>query len=207
MDMTRKNTKDGCVIIGLGNEFMRDDGFGIIALRLLREKILAHDRNAASEENRLLPHLTFRESTTGGLDILDLILGFRNCILLDAVITGSYEPGTLFRHVYNACREDVRLVSSHQINLTEVLGLAKLYHADAPQSVVVYGMEVEDALTFSVGCTKKVQEMLPLFVETVAEELTSGRPFNQSNHNHVAEFPRWPSARIPSADDHPVFAS
>ncbi len=193
------------MVIGLGNEFMRDDGFGIYALRLLRENFASRDRSASPNDSPARPHIVFRESTAGGFEILDLLSGFTRGVLIDAVVTGRYEPGTIYRHVYTSGTEEVKLISSHQLNLQELLGLAQLYHADVPSSVVVYGMEVEDVLTFSVGCTRRVQEMLPVFVDTVAEELASGRPFISSHH--VAEFPRWPSARFPRAADHPVTAS
>ncbi len=197
---------DKWVIIGLGNEFMRDDGFGLYAVRALSEKMRAIGEMHKETKQRFLNHLDFRESTVGGLEILDYLSGYRRCILIDAVATGKNPPGTIYRYVYNHHDELVKLVSSHQINLTELIGLAKLCGVDVPSVILIYGMEVEDIMTFSIGCSDAVKDALPDFVDVVAEELCLNKASVVSEHNQVAEFPRWPNCRVETVDGRQVFA-
>jgi hydrogenase maturation protease len=193
------------MIIGLGNEFMRDDGLGIYALRKLREKIAAIDPRLSFGEKNILQNVILKESTAGGLEILDYLIGYRNCILLDAVFTGNNPPGTIYRYVYEHNEEPVKLISSHQINLSELLGLAKLFRADIPSTVIIYGMEVEDAMTFSPGCTVAVQTMLPQLVEAVWGEICMDRSSAADEQQPVAEFPRWSLAQSRTTGGHQIF--
>jgi len=192
------------VIIGLGNEFMRDDGLGIYALREIRKRIEANGPDEVPDKGASSHNIILRESTVGGLELLDCLVGYQNCILLDAVVTGKYPVGTVYRHIYHYNDEPVRLITSHQINLTELLGFAKLYQTVVPSSIIIYGMEAADVMTFSPGCTAAVKEKLPVLVDEVMKELNSYRKSPVSLHGDLAEFPRWPSVGTIPTDDHRI---
>jgi hydrogenase maturation protease len=150
-------------VIGLGNEFLSDDGVGIRVLRELKERFFRRD-------------IAFEELSVGGLGLLDYFTGSDKCIIIDAVITGNHPPGTILRCVVSGDRPPPRIHSSHQLDLGEVLALGQMLGADLPGSVTVYGIEADDVTTFCERCTANVFSAIPLVVEAVYNDLESSTP-------------------------------
>jgi hydrogenase maturation protease len=172
------NTDDLCVsaargkfsIIGLGNEFISDDGVGIYAVRQLKSKINDDSRSKNSAPD-FLKDIVFEELAIGGLQLLDYIIGYETCVIVDAIVTGAHPIGTIYRFTQTQQQKPVKLATSHQIDLSQVLGLAKLFSADIPHTIRVYGIEVSDVTTFSNSCTALVENAIPQLVELIYHDL------------------------------------
>ena len=177
------------IIIGLGNEFISDDGVGIFAVRRLSDRISLLDRNAGEAGAEFPGGITIEEMASGGLQILDAITGYERCFIIDAVLTGTHPPGTIYRFVQRRQEEPVNFASSHQINLPEVLGLAKLLNVNVPPAITVYGIEVSDITTFSTGCTIEVEKALPRLVDVVWRDLAVQPDGVRSEPVRALEFP------------------
>jgi len=147
------------VIIGLGNDLLSDDGVGIRVLRALAER--AETRSAE-----------LHEAPIGGLGLLDHILGHERCIIVDAIATGTHPPGTLMQVPLTEGAAPAVLSSSHQIDLLQVLALARMMGGDVPRSVTVYGIEAKDVTTFHEGCTEEVALAIPGAVDAICAELS-----------------------------------
>jgi hydrogenase maturation protease len=144
-------------IIGLGNEFLTDDGAGIRVVREVRRRL--GDENTA-----------FEELSVGGLPLLDYIIGFDRCMIVDAIVSGTFPPGTLYRFVQIAGSAPVKLTSSHQVDLTQVLGLGRLLGADLPRLLIVYGVEAGEVSTFHEDCTDAVAKAIPRLADVICED-------------------------------------
>lgn len=147
-------------IIGLGNEMLADDGVGIRVIRELKKRSVTDD-------------IAFEELSVGGLQLLDYLIGYEHCIIVDAVVTGAHPPGTIYRFE-QAPRDKpikVSLTSSHQIDLFQVVELAKLLKADIPRTITVYGIEASDVTTFNSRCTERVSKAIPQLVGLICRDL------------------------------------
>lgn len=153
-------------VIGLGNDFVSDDGIGIHAVRALKTKICIGEEVFWDDVN-------IYELSTGGFQLLDYMIDCETCIIIDAVVTGINPPGTIFKQIFRNEERPVRLVCSHQINLSELLGLAEMLKADIPSTTIIYGVEAGDVTTFSTKCTDKVQNSLPRLVDLVFKDIRS----------------------------------
>jgi hydrogenase maturation protease len=160
-DTGRLAKRKPLTIIGLGNELLSDDGLGIRVVRELKKRLPADD-------------VAFEELSVGGLQLLDHIIDCEQCIIVDAIATGAHPAGTAYRFVQTADTEPVTLTSSHQIDLSQVLALAKLLGADVPRTLTVYGIEAGDITTFQDGCTNEVAKAIPELVETVCRDVNDG---------------------------------
>jgi hydrogenase maturation protease len=149
-------------IIGLGNEFLSDDGVGIRVVHELKTRLTD-------------PSIAYEELAVGGLELLDYVVGFRECIIVDAITSGNQPAGTLYRFVQSPDQEPLKLSSSHQIDLGQVLALAKLLGAVLPSKLTVYGIEVADITTFRDGCTTEVTTSIPKLVELICHDLNENR--------------------------------
>jgi hydrogenase maturation protease len=150
-------------VIGLGNEFLSDDGLGILAVRQVADRFKDSD-------------ITFQELSVGGLELLDHLVGYKRCIIVDAIATGRCPPGTICRLIRTPASEAVTISSSHQIDLTQVLTLAHLLGADTPESVTVYGIEARDITTFRTETTPEIARSLPALVDAICSDLRGTQP-------------------------------
>lgn len=159
-------------IIGLGNEFLSDDGIGVVVVRLVAERLAGLG-------------ITFQELSVGGLDLLDHMVGFDRCIIVDALTTGSRPPGTMFRFAQSPESELRPIASSHQIDLAQVLELGRVLGVEVPEDVSVYGIEAEDVTTYRSGLTNKVAESVPALVDAICADAVDGWS------NHPAKTGEW----------------
>lgn len=150
-------------VIGLGNEYLSDDGLGILAVRQVASRLWDSG-------------ITFQELSVGGLELLDHLVGYKRCVIIDAIATGAYPPGTIHRFVRNPGNEAVTISSSHQLDLTQVLTLGRILGADVPEQVTVYGIEAGDITTFRSGPTTEIASSLPALVDAICADLRGNPP-------------------------------
>jgi len=144
------------LIIGVGNEYRRDDGAGLeVALRidklnLPQVRVLTHSGEGAS----LLEH--FREA--------DLV------IIIDAAQSES-SPGTVhfFDAVNSPIPSDFFNYSTHAFSVAEAVELARALNK-LPARLFIYGIEGTD-FSAGVGLTEAVQLSVDTVVERIANEL------------------------------------
>ncbi|NLO75099.1 MAG: hydrogenase maturation protease [candidate division WS1 bacterium] len=146
------------LVLGVGNDLMRDDGAGSEAARRLQEEDLG-------------PGV---EVIVGGVEGLDLIFeleGRTRAILLDAAHMGL-TPGDV-RVVRREEIEDrlVPLTSLHQLALHDVLELAELTGLQA--EVTLVAVEPAEVLP-GMGLTPAVQAAVPEMIRLAKELLRRG---------------------------------
>jgi hydrogenase maturation protease len=161
MEATALPQRSSVLVIGLGNELLTDDGAGISVMRRLKERLPRND-------------VTFEELSIGGLHLLDHLVGYQRCVLIDAVVSGVNPPGTIYRLIQRPGDEPICLSSSHHVDLPQVLALGRMLGADLPSAVVVYGIEACDTTTFSESCTDAVASAIPQLVELICRDIQEG---------------------------------
>jgi hydrogenase maturation protease len=137
------------IVIGLGNEFRRDDAIGLIAARRLREQ------GIAAQEH---------EGDLAGL--IDLWRSADGLILIDAVKSGA-SPGTVHRRDVSATPLDLEVFksSTHALGLADAVELSRML-GTLPSRVLVFGVEVRDVRA-GVGLSLEVERALPGLLEEV----------------------------------------
>ena len=145
------------VVIGVGNEVMRDDGVGTYVIRKLQEVNLG-------------PDVELIEGAVGGLDLIFDLEGRERAIIVDAARMGL-APG----EVRVVRREQIEervlpLASLHHIALHDVLELADLSGIRPQITVVaVEPAEVLPGLGLSPAIEAAVPEMVALVKELLAQ--------------------------------------
>ena len=137
------------IVIGLGNEFRRDDAVGLIAARRLRENGFAAE-----------------ECEGDVATLIDRWKGADVVILMDAVSSGAV-PGTLHRLDVSSSPLPRELFksSTHAFGLAEAIELSRTL-GTLPARVFVFGVEAQD-FTAGVGLSPEVEGVLPVLVEEV----------------------------------------
>ncbi len=172
-------------VLCLGNELVSDDAMGIVAARRLVEHLAAagtpvppgpsHD-SAVTVSAFALPRVgpvEVVETALTGMYLLESVVGAARLIVLDTVVTGASEPGT----VVELREEDLdgpRGGSPHYIGLLETLDLARALGLDVPTDVVIVAVEAGDYMTVGGAMTAPVEAAVPVVVER-AMALIEGR--------------------------------
>jgi len=129
------------LVLGLGNELLADDGVGTLAARCLRERLGAR--------------ADVIESSLSGVALLDVIVGYDNLVIIDAIHTGRYPPGTIVV-IEPAQLRPVESPSPHYAGLPELLELARRLDLKFPSKIRILAVEVQDMLTIGGAMTEAV---------------------------------------------------
>jgi hydrogenase maturation protease len=146
------------VILGLGNPILYDDGAGCEAAEQLRRWVVA-------------PEVEIRTASVGGLRILDEITGFDKAIIIDALMTGRTEPGTVTKMSVEELSGDLHASCLHDLSFSEALKLGKMMGMMIPEQITIYGIEVADPYTLQEGCSSAVLDGVGEAVKRIKEDL------------------------------------
>jgi hydrogenase maturation protease len=148
------------LIAGVGNAWLRDDGFGGEVARRL--------------ERRELPDgVAVMDAGTGGLDLAyEVMRGYDALVILDVSRQGG-EPGTLYvmepdEDSVQGAIEDGETINPHGIDPQTVLRFVKSVGA-WPGRVVVIACEPADVEDMGWGLSEQVEEAVERAVELVVE--------------------------------------
>jgi len=145
------------IVIGVGNPLMGDDGFGIVAIALLRERW------------RDTPQLALVDGGTWGMNLLPLIESARRLLIIDAIDRGLVAGARIELERDEIPRYLGLTLSPHQLDLREVLALAEL-RGTLPRETSAIG--VQPALVeLSLDLSPAVAAKLPGVVADVEEQL------------------------------------
>jgi hydrogenase maturation protease len=144
-------------VIGVGNEFRRDDGVGWAVLDRLRERPLPPET-----------HLATCDGDPGRL--IGLWEGARLAVVVDAAHAHPGTPGRVHRLELDAGLLDrPPTTSSHGLGLGEAVELARVLGL-LPEHLVVYAVEGADS-TLGTGLSPAVADAVAPLVEAVEGEI------------------------------------
>src|SRR5688500_15967727 len=126
-------------IIGIGNEFRRDDGAGIIAIRLLQ---------AFGVPDTL---------ESDGTTLIEALENTESVILIDVVFSGA-NPGTIHRFDagIHPLPINVFSYSTHHFSVMQAVELMRTFN-QLPSHLEIYGIEGKD-FSFGIGLSPKVEK-------------------------------------------------
>jgi hydrogenase maturation protease len=161
--MTRTHEKQ-ILVAGIGNAWLRDDGFGGEAARRL-------------EARELPAGVTVMDFGTGGLDLAyEVMRGYDALVLLDVSRQGG-EPGTLYlmeadEEEFAAGIEDGEMLDPHGMDPATVLRFVRAV-GGWPGKVVVIACEPAEVQEMGLGLSDHVDgavdRAVELVVSTIAE--------------------------------------
>jgi hydrogenase maturation protease len=148
------------IILGIGNPILGDDGIGIHVVRKLKERL-----NELSD-------IVIDEAMTGGMNLLDAIIGFEKAILIDAVHLTDENIGEVKRFQL----QDLGTVHScnpHDVTLFESIKLAEtLGEEEVPKDIVIIGIVLHELpIEFSEELSPQVASAIPKAIQIVLDEI------------------------------------
>ena len=165
-------------VLCLGNELVSDDAMGIVAARRLCRRLA--DVGAPVPPGPSLDHaVTVRAfelpraglvevvaTALTGMYLLESVVGAARLIVLDTVVTGASEPGTVGAQ-QEGDQAGPRGGTPHDIRRRGPLALAPALGLDVPDDVVIVAVEAGDYMTVGGAMTAPVEAAVPVVVERV----------------------------------------
>jgi hydrogenase maturation protease len=133
------------VVVGLGSPIMCDDAVGL--------------RISEEIERMSIPGVDCRQEAVGGLDILPVIHGYRHAVIVDAIQTMQYDPGTVLLFKESDFEEVVAGASCHDVNLPTAIKIGRQMDPEImPEDIRFVAVEVQDIRTMSETMTPEVED-------------------------------------------------
>lgn len=137
-------------IVGIGNELCKDDGFGILAVRKLK------DKNFNSG--------TLIEGGTSGLSLIPLFFEYDNLIFLD-ILKINDKPGSIYIiPIKELGYRKINPISFHDIGLEDAYINAKMLGAKA--NVYLVGIVPKDYIGLG-GISDILESKIEVFLDQV----------------------------------------
>lgn len=140
------------LIIGIGNQYRRDDAVGLLIAHALKEQ--------------KLPHTRICEASGEGAALMEAWRGAEMVILIDAVLSGA-PPGTI--HELDAHAQPIPSnffsYSTHAFSVGEAIELARILNYLPPRLLLI-GIEGKD-FAYGMGLSPEVDEALARVVNSI----------------------------------------
>jgi hydrogenase maturation protease len=149
--MSEKRDK---LVLGIGSPFISDDQIGL----RVAEAIMRMD----------LPDTDVDEASVSGLDLIEIIMDYKRVVIVDAITSREYEPGTVRVLDRGAFTHAVHGTNPHEANVVTAFELGKKLEPERfPDDIRFVAIEAQNTYDISEEMTPPVKAALPLAVETV----------------------------------------
>jgi hydrogenase maturation protease len=138
-------------VLCLGNDFLADDGVGIVAAEVLRKRF---------------PETDVVDSNEAGFALIDYLMGVDRVIVIDSIQTGTAKPGTIY-HVREEDLPKYQGSSPHYIGLFESMELGKKLELPVARDLQIIAIEAADCRSLGGPMHPSVTAAIPQVVELV----------------------------------------
>ena len=147
------------IILGIGNPILGDDGVGVHIANELKNQI----------QN---PNITVDEAITGGMNLLDLILGYDKAIIIDAVKAENGEKGEV-RRIPLGNFSTMHSCNPHDVSLMEAIEMAKkMGEKRIPKEIIIIGVMMKEIpCEFGEKLSKDIATAVPKAVDMTLNEI------------------------------------
>ncbi len=150
--------KQKSLVLGIGNDILRDDGIGPkLALKL--------------GEIEPLDGVDYQTTTLGGLDILELIQDYQTVVFIDAIKTRGGVPGTVYEYSLDDFQETLHLSNLHDISFLTAIALGEKMNMPIPEQIGVIAIEIVEDMEFGEQFTPELEKKYPQILQSVRQKI------------------------------------
>ena len=128
--------KKEILVLGIGNDILSDDGIG--------PKLVKRLENIPSFRS-----IDFMTTYLGGLEILELIQGYKKLIIIDAIKTRNGTPGDVYLFDIDSFKETHHISNFHDISFISALKLGEELDFIMPADIKIIAVEIVEDHEFS----------------------------------------------------------
>jgi hydrogenase maturation protease len=150
------------LLLGMGNPILCDDAVGHELTRRIAKRLGA------------VPGLVVEaECTVGGLNLLELVEGFDQLIVVDSIKTQGGHPGDWYGFGGASLHDTMNLSNVHDANFATAMELGRRMGMRVPaeSDIHVFAVEVQENLTFDEHLSPKLENAVPGICEEMLGEI------------------------------------
>ena len=152
-------------MLGIGSEVLRDDGIGPKLVKKLQNFMP-------------LPGIDYAISAVGGMEVIEIMKGYEEVVIIDGIMTGENVPGTVMYMSYPLHRSTLHLSNAHDISFEMSVELAKQLDIPFPERICIIAVEIFEDREFGETLTEPLQEkyseIFISIVNTIQENIVNG---------------------------------
>ena len=161
------------LVVGLGNPILGDDGVGWCVIDELDE--LEHGE------------ASLQQACVGGVSLMELLVGYRRAIIVDAIIDPEDALGNVWRKPLSEVETRVasHLDSTHDAPLPAAIEAGRAMGADLPSDIEVVGIVIERGDVFGEQLSDVIAAAVPVAAAEVVGALraqSSASPLGEPVH-------------------------
>jgi hydrogenase maturation protease len=148
------------LILGIGNTIMGDDGVGIYAARMIKDR------------TRSQADLQFKELGASGFKLVEEILGYDEVIIVDSYASTEADAGQIREFSPEDFEDTVHASSPHGANFSTALELYRNLQPDKiPKKIRIFTIDIHPADTFGESVSGPVQDAAIKLAEMIVREM------------------------------------
>ena len=146
------------LVLGIGNEVLKDDGIGPKLVKKLQNFLP-------------LPDIDYAISAVGGMEIIEIMKGYEEVVIIDGIMTGDYAPGSVIFMSYPYHRKTLHLSNYHDVSFEMSVELAKQLDIPFPERIFIIAIEIVKDREFGENLTSTLQEKYSKIFSSVANTI------------------------------------
>ena len=143
--------------MGLGNPSHGDDGIGPVVARQVYNLLRSN------------PNVDLLEHAASGFSLVERLVGYQRAVIVDALTDTQAAVGTVTQ-VEIQEPSNCPFLSFHTAGFQDILTLARMVGLEVPSTIVMYGIAIEEPMSFSENLSAELAARVPQIVQAVAEE-------------------------------------
>jgi hydrogenase maturation protease len=148
------------LILGIGNEILKDDGIGPKVVIQLQEE-------------EYPSQITFETCSLGGLEVLEIIKDYDTVFIIDALKTENGIPGKVYYFRPEDFRETLHLSNLHDVNFLTALEMARRIGMKIPGFIEIIAIEIIEDYEFGQELTPELEIKYPQIYAEIRDYLKS----------------------------------
>jgi hydrogenase maturation protease len=144
------------LVLGIGNELLKDDGIGPKVVRKLQ--------NFLPRKN-----IDYMTSAVGGMETIEILKDYDEAMIIDGISTEDGIPGTVYLMKYPFNKDSLHLSNAHDISFDMSVKLARRLNVPFPENISIIAIEIVEDREFGEELTPALQERYAEIFSYVAE--------------------------------------
>ena len=151
------------IVLGVGNQILGNDGVGVHVANIVKKQV--ND-----------PNITIDEAITGGMNLLDLLIGYDKAVIIDAVKSEDGEHGEV-RRIPISDFNTMHSCNPHDVSLIEAIEMAKkMGEEKIPKEIVIIGVMMKEIpCEFGEILSDEIAAAIPEAVDLTLNEIKKDR--------------------------------
>jgi hydrogenase maturation protease len=151
--------KNDNLVIGIGSPYISDDAIGIRVVECIMKMEL--------------PNVDAEEASVSGLDMIEKMLDYQRVVVVDSIVSGESEPGTIHVLTPEDFAHTVHGTNPHETNIATAMELGRLLEPERfPKQIFFVAVEALNVVDICEEMTPAVKAALPVAVQTVLRLLS-----------------------------------